>query len=294
MTSKFLNHGLVLPGLTVIGLTIASPAMAVSLYFVTPLSQQIGFQDTINNVGQVIPDGKSFNNKGQKVSDSLLINSDGTTQDLGRLNPNFPDGTFAYAINNLGQVVGSSGGEAFIWTQETGIAQIPNTYFFGDASDINDQGKVVGTYGTAGSGTHGFIYNLNTKTTQIIPEVGEYYNIAASGINSKNDVVGGYYDGTARAILYSNGAIQTLNNLIPANSGWFLEFAYDINDIGQIIGNGTLNGERSGFLLTPINSPTTSVPEPTTGTGALIFGAVAVSWMLKKQGNKSKAVIGNR
>jgi uncharacterized membrane protein len=283
MTSKFLNHGLVLPGLTVIGLAITSPAMAVSLYSVSPLKQELSFLDAINNSGQVIPDGKTFNNKGQRVSGSVLINSDGTTQDLGRLNPEYPEGTSAYAINNLGQVVGYSGGVAFVWTKEKGISSIPNTDFFGDASDINDQGIVVGTYGTASRGTDGFIYNLTTGITQLIPEVGEYYNIAAAGINSKNDVVGGYYDGIARAILYSNNTIQTLNNLIPANSGWFLEYATDINDNGQIIGFGTLNGERSNFLLTPINNPPTSVPEPSAGVGTLFVAALVTAGILKRK-----------
>jgi hypothetical protein len=42
-----------------------------------------------------------------------------------------------------------------------------------------------------------------------------------------------------------------LNSLIPANSGWVLQFANGINDQGQIVGEGTLNGQAEGFLLTP-------------------------------------------
>jgi probable HAF family extracellular repeat protein len=42
-----------------------------------------------------------------------------------------------------------------------------------------------------------------------------------------------------------------LNNLIPANSGWFLQAANAINDKGQIVGEGTLNGQIEAFLLTP-------------------------------------------
>jgi probable HAF family extracellular repeat protein len=42
-----------------------------------------------------------------------------------------------------------------------------------------------------------------------------------------------------------------LNNLIPANSGWLLQIANAINDQGQIVGQGTLNGQTEAFLLTP-------------------------------------------
>jgi hypothetical protein len=42
-----------------------------------------------------------------------------------------------------------------------------------------------------------------------------------------------------------------LNDLIPPSSGWVLEYAYDVNDFGQIVGAGSLDGQPRGFLLTP-------------------------------------------
>jgi hypothetical protein len=45
-----------------------------------------------------------------------------------------------------------------------------------------------------------------------------------------------------------------LNTLIPSNSGWKLQFANDINDSGQIVGRGLLNGQIRGFLLVPVSS----------------------------------------
>ena len=42
-----------------------------------------------------------------------------------------------------------------------------------------------------------------------------------------------------------------LNTLIPANSGWFLQYALAINDKGEIVGVGTLNHQFEAFLLTP-------------------------------------------
>ncbi|HEY3701676.1 MAG TPA: hypothetical protein VGL32_05420, partial [Acidimicrobiales bacterium] len=42
-----------------------------------------------------------------------------------------------------------------------------------------------------------------------------------------------------------------LNSLIPAGSGWVLDQARAINDAGQIVGWGTINGHEHAFLLTP-------------------------------------------
>jgi hypothetical protein len=42
-----------------------------------------------------------------------------------------------------------------------------------------------------------------------------------------------------------------LNTLIPANTGWVLENASGINDLGQIVGAGMLNGNYAAFRLDP-------------------------------------------
>ena len=42
-----------------------------------------------------------------------------------------------------------------------------------------------------------------------------------------------------------------LNTMIPANSGWTLEFATDISDKGHIVGYGMKNGVTKAFLLRP-------------------------------------------
>jgi probable HAF family extracellular repeat protein len=42
-----------------------------------------------------------------------------------------------------------------------------------------------------------------------------------------------------------------LNSLIPTGSGWQLLEAYGINNVGQIVGEGLLNGQAHAFLLDP-------------------------------------------
>jgi hypothetical protein len=54
------------------------------------------------------------------------------------------------------------------------------------------------------------------------------------------------------AFLYSGGQMANLNSLLPPNSGWTLTEAVSINDAGQIVGVGTLNGQDRAFRLTPV------------------------------------------
>ena len=77
---------------------------------------------------------------------------------------------------------------------------------------------------------------------------------AANAINTAGLIVGGNsVSGSAtRAFLWRNGVATDLNTLIPANSGWTLNFASGINDRGQIVGWGVnFTGSIHAFLLTP-------------------------------------------
>jgi uncharacterized lipoprotein YddW (UPF0748 family) len=47
--------------------------------------------------------------------------------------------------------------------------------------------------------------------------------------------------------------MTNLNWLLPAESSWsYLKRAYDINDSGQIVGQGVINSELHAFILTPV------------------------------------------
>ena len=60
------------------------------------------------------------------------------------------------------------------------------------------------------------------------------------------------------AFAWGRGAIQDLNNLIPAGSGWVLNEATGVNDAGMIIGYGTLGGQTRAFRLTRRRTVATS------------------------------------
>jgi hypothetical protein len=65
------------------------------------------------------------------------------------------------------------------------------------------------------------------------------------------------------------GAISDLNDLVPDDSGWTITRATAINDLGQIVGYGMIDGNEHAFLLTP-------VPEPATLSLLALGGAALV------------------
>ena len=94
----------------------------------------------------------------------------------------------------------------------------------------------------------------------------------AYGINNSGQIVGystNTSSGYSRAFLYQNGTMTDLNSLLPTGSGWVLTEAIDINNNGQIVGQGYIGGTYHAFLLTP-----TVVPEPISPILFITGGAV--------------------
>jgi hypothetical protein len=137
---------------------------------------------------------------------------------------------------------------------------------------INDQYAVAGygTYNCSGYGCNSpFIWTSgnNVAFLPLSPVEGKPYNGRAYALNEDNDVVGmGWYDAyDGRAVLWSasdSGWLETdLNTVLPVGSNfWKLTEARDINEKGQILGMGAVDGDWQphAFLLTP------AVPEPET------------------------------
>lgn len=86
----------------------------------------------------------------------------------------------------------------------------------------------------------------------------------AFGINNRGDVVGissgGSLDGV-RATLWTDEEIIDLTSVLDlTGAGWIIQYAYGINDAGQIIASGRdSEGRAHGFLPTPNVAP---VPLP--------------------------------
>ena len=121
--------------------------------------------------------------------------------------------SYAYAINNAGEVVGMA------YTN----ADVQHAFLY--------SGRVMADLGTLG-GYESVAYGINNT--------GQVVGYATTG------------EAAQHAFLYCGGTMTDLNSVIDTNSGWVLEIASAINDGGQIVGVGThqTNYARA-FLLTP-------------------------------------------
>jgi probable HAF family extracellular repeat protein len=198
-----------------------------------------------------------------------FVYTNGTMQDLGTLGSGptseagGPIGSSAYGVNDSGQIVGNSGldndeDHGFLYSgqvmQDLGTMIGPES----NAIAINNSGQIVGTSKTVDS--------FEGNDHAVLYENGIWHDLGSLGgdqsearsINSYGEVVGWSTlilgDGFSHAFVHKGGGMLDLNDLIPSNSGWELLQANGINDAGQIVGYGSVNGEVHAFLLTPVTS----------------------------------------
>lgn len=180
----------------------------------------------------------------------------------------------AYDINNSGQaVITSTSNQAYLYSGgvATPLGALGGSVAFGFA--LNNAGTVVGSAYLAGNTiTHAYKYSGGTMTDIGVLNPGDISE--AHAINSSGMIVGLSGQFGTNAFVYDGTTMFNLNGLLdPAAvlAGWNLQNAVGINDSGQIIGQGSLNGISHSFLLTPL----APVPEPGT-YAALALGVVAL------------------
>lgn len=175
----------------------------------------------------------------------------------------------ATAINNRGQVVGGANlpGDmtmhAFIWTARDGMRDIGTLAggTYSHAGVINDAGEVAG-FSTGARDAQGKLTRRAFYWKNgVMRDLGTIDGLPsdANGINSRGQVVGETFD-----IDHGNEAVRgwvadrggtaiDLNTLIPADSGYFILSAMDINDLGEIAARAiTADGEERPVKLVPI------------------------------------------
>jgi uncharacterized membrane protein len=192
-----------------------------------------------------------------------------------------PGDTVGYAlgVNNIGQAIGASGlcsnapvspipfaPHAVLWDRNgspTDLGHLPGTPagVLNVATSINDRGEVVG-FACVGADTNPetciqdtFLWTKETG----MQDLGRFPGSIVTGpccshtINNDGVIVGFSLDASfnERAIIFHGKTPVDLNTLIPQNSGWYLECAQAINDLGEIMGFGTINGGTHAFLAKP-------------------------------------------
>jgi len=205
--------------------------------------------------------------------DALALNDAG--QVVGQFHSNSGDGDHAYrwqndvlldldapgaqslawGINQNGVVVGSSSAVSppgpFRWENGAmiGLGTLGGTV--GSASGINDSGDIVGWSLRAGSSQkHAFLWHSGNMSE--IAALSAYDRSTAEDINNSGEVVGIVrISGLDEGYVYAaESGAYLLQNLVPPGSGWSEFSPRAINDAGQVVGDGTINGSRHACLMT--------------------------------------------
>jgi probable HAF family extracellular repeat protein len=240
--------------------TIPDPVSAWGFYLGTqmrPFLWQNGVLTDLGTLGG--PDGYAayINNKGQVAGAAFTNSTINPTTGMPTLHPFLWDkgqmldlgdfgGTFSgtAALNSQGKVAGfmSLPGDQsihpFLWNR----GRLTDLGTFGgnngNASWMNDAGDVVGTADVAVPQRYeAFLWRKGVMTdlgNLGVRSVGDFINASGQIVgNSRID------SNTVHAFLWENGGpMVDLNTLVPANSSLTLREAVDINDRGEITGNG--------------------------------------------------------
>ena len=231
--------------------------------------------NAINSAGQVV--GWAG---GMGVAPHAVLWQDGSMIDLGASGEN---ASAAEDINTSGQVAGwimvristhDLADHACYWagTQMCDLGTLGGKN--SRARAVNDVGQIVGWAETPAGNQHAFIWD-STGGIRELSELGDVDTSRAFGINKAGQVVGEWYPGGKnRAFFWENGQMTDLNDLIPEGTGWVLEVAEDINDSGQIVGYGHIEGcvDFRAFLLTPIPEPSVLALVALGALGLLVRG----------------------
>ena len=146
--------------------------------------------------------------------------------------------------------------------------------------DINNLGQISGyTQSEPGAATYAALY-----TGGGITQLGGFGDgVNAQSLNARGDVVGSAstWDGPAVGYISFGGQLIDLNTLIDPASGWKINGATGINDLGQIVASACRDVECTSVRLDLVSA----VPEP--GMALMLLpGVLAVMGVRRRRMRK--------
>lgn len=234
----------------------------------------VGYGTAINDSGEV--------GGGYQTSSGLVhafTSTNGNLVDLGTLG-----GTWSSVngLNSLGQAAGtsstSSGAFRAFFSSGSGMVGLGT---LGGASSygmaINNAGEIAGSAQTRQGYMNAVAWNGSNLTDLGTLGGAQSY---AYGINGAGTIVGSSWV-TGNLVMHGfidlGGVMMDLNQLLPVNSGWTIDAAYGINDSGDVVSIGTLNGQSYAVELIDPCTGLVGTPEPASlllaGLGFLAVGS---------------------
>jgi len=186
-----------------------------------------------------------------------------------------------YDIDNSGRIVGEGeiGEERYSFLLDADSGLINLTELLGSertVTGLNDSGQFIGSLAVQFTDGRAFFWDGTNDPVDLGVLEGRESSHAYD-MNESGQIVGDSHSYNIRThpVLWEDGELFDLNDLILPDSGWELSRAFGINNSGEIVGIGDYEGSLAAYILTPI-------PEP----GTVLLLAVGGGFVLRRKKQK--------
>jgi probable HAF family extracellular repeat protein len=179
--------------------------------------------------------------------------------------PQEEDYSYAFGINNRGEIVGVVYGRAYLWTDRRGMVLLSGQQYQGAAWDINDNGWIVGISSMAWPSTQhhavlwtevGKMLDLDLGTMKLnsqalgINNLGEVVGVSSNDFNADQEFLDYRFDHSCVAFIWTKQHRMSPLPKLGGDAGC----AHAINDKGQVVGwSYTKENKVHAFVWTSRN-----------------------------------------